>query len=154
MSNRASESVDAGVEHQLPRGGKNDPSAVRQGILHRGVGGRYPALMGRQSAFEMCFRSMRLDNIPKSETPLLVARRGVPVRIKVDEEKPHMASSIIARCARRMALTFFIRLFTDGFVKNVRFLNSFNTPDRSYFFLNRRIARSMGSFSPMIMPTR
>jgi len=45
-------------------------------------------------------------------------------------------SSASARCERRMAFTFFIRFFTDGLVKNVRFLNSFNTPDRSYFFLN------------------
>jgi hypothetical protein len=27
-------------------------------------------------------------------------------------------------------------------------------PDRSYFFLKRRIARSIGSFSPIIMPTK
>ncbi len=65
-----------------------------------------------------------------------------------------MASSIMARCARRMALTFFIRRLTEGFVKNVRFLNSFNTPERSYFFLNRRIALSIGSLSPMMMPTK
>ena len=66
----------------------------------------------------------------------------------------YIASSAIVRCARRIALTFFMRFLTDGFVKNVRFLNSFKIPDRSYFFLNRRMARSIGSFSPMIIPTR
>jgi len=66
----------------------------------------------------------------------------------------YIASSIMARCARRMALTRFMRRFTDGLVKNVRLLNSFKTPDRSYFFLKRRIARSIGSFSPKMMPTR
>jgi len=33
-----------------------------------------------------------------------------------------------------MAFIFFIRFLTEGLVKNVRFLNSFRTPDRSYFF--------------------
>lgn len=66
----------------------------------------------------------------------------------------YIASSIMARCARRIAFTLFMRRFTEGLVKKVRFLNSFKTPDRSYFFLKRRIARSIGSFSPIIMPTR
>jgi len=53
-----------------------------------------------------------------------------------------------------MAFTFFMRFLTEGFVKNVRFLNSFNTPDRSYFFLNRFKARSIGSFSFTTIPTK
>jgi len=53
-----------------------------------------------------------------------------------------------------MAFIRFIRFFTDGFVKNVRFLNSFRIPERSYFFLNRLIALSIGSFSPIMMPTK
>ncbi len=39
-------------------------------------------------------------------------------------------------------------------MKNVRFLNSFKTPDRSYFFLKRFRARSIGSFSLRTMPTK
>ena len=58
------------------------------------------------------------------------------------------------RWFRRMALTSFIRFFTDGFVKNVRFLNSFSTPERSYFFLKRLIARSIDSFSLTTTPTK
>ncbi len=81
-------------------------------------------------------------------------KRGVDAFQTTDGEATYIASSIIARCARRIAFTFFIRRLTDGLVKNVRFLNSFKTPDRSYFFLNRRIARSIGSFSPIMMPTR
>jgi hypothetical protein len=64
------------------------------------------------------------------------------------------ASSIAARWARRMALASFILFFTDGLVKYDRFLTSLRIPDRSYFFLNRRIALSIGSFSPMIIPTK
>ena len=60
----------------------------------------------------------------------------------------------MVRWARRMAFTLFILFFTDGFVKKVLFLNSFSTPDRSYFFLNRLIALSIGSFSPMMIPTK
>jgi hypothetical protein len=58
------------------------------------------------------------------------------------------------RSARRTAFTLFMRFFTDGFVKYARRLNSFNTPERSYFFLKRLMARSMGSFSETMMPTR
>lgn len=58
------------------------------------------------------------------------------------------------RCALRTAFTFFILFFTEGFVKYARFLNSFKTPERSYFFLNRFNARSIGSFSDTIMPTK
>jgi len=53
-----------------------------------------------------------------------------------------------------MAFANFIRFLTDGLVKNERFLTSFKIPDRSYFFLKRRIARSIGSFSPIMMPTK
>jgi len=52
-----------------------------------------------------------------------------------------------------MAFSFFMRFFTDGLLKYARFLNSFNTPERSYFFLKRLIARSMGSFSETTIPT-
>jgi hypothetical protein len=52
-----------------------------------------------------------------------------------------------------MALIFFIRFFTEGFVKYARFLNSFKTPDRSYFFLKRFSARSMDSLSLTLIPT-
>lgn len=84
-----------------------------------------------------------------------VFKRKLPRTSKVRGNSRHyIASSSIVRCARRMAFTFFMRFLTDGFVKNVRFLNSFKMPDRSYFFLNRRMARSIGSFSPMIIPTR
>lgn len=39
-------------------------------------------------------------------------------------------------------------------MKNVRFLYSFNIPDRSYFFLNRLRALSIDSLSPMEIPTK
>ena len=61
--------------------------------------------------------------------------------------------SAIVRCALRMAFTFFMRFLTEGLVKYARFLNSFRTPERSYFFLKRLIARSMGSFSDTTIPT-
>jgi hypothetical protein len=54
---------------------------------------------------------------------------------------------------RRMAFTRFILLRTDGFVKYVRFLNSLRIPDRSYFFLKRLSALSIGSFSWTMTPT-
>ncbi len=60
----------------------------------------------------------------------------------------------MVRWARRIAFTRFIRFFTEGFVKYALFLNSFKTPDRSYFFLNRLIARSIGSFSETTIPTK
>lgn len=41
----------------------------------------------------------------------------------------------------------------EGFTKKVLFLNSFNTPDLSYFFLNRFNALSMFSLSESIIPT-
>ena len=62
-------------------------------------------------------------------------------------------ASAAFRRARRMAFRRFIRFLTEGFVKYARFLNSFSTPERSYFFLKRFIARSMGSFSETTMPT-
>ena len=64
------------------------------------------------------------------------------------------SSSDAARIVRRIAFACFIRFLTEGFVKNARFFTSFKIPDRSYFFLNRRKARSMGSFSPIRMPTK
>ena len=67
---------------------------------------------------------------------------------------PAYVCSANVLCARRTAFTFFILFFTDGFVKYARFLNSFRTPDRSYFFLNRFSARSIGSFSDTIIPTK
>jgi hypothetical protein len=66
----------------------------------------------------------------------------------------YIASSSSVRWFLRTALTNFMRFFTDGFVKNVRFLNSFRTPERSYFFLKRLIARSMDSFSLTTIPTK
>jgi len=66
----------------------------------------------------------------------------------------YIDSSSSARWFLRTALTNFIRFFTEGFVKNVRFLNSFRTPERSYFFLKRLIARSMDSFSLTTIPTK
>ncbi len=56
-------------------------------------------------------------------------------------------NSIKSRCALRTALFFFIRFSTEGFVKYARRFTSFKTPERSYFFLKRRSARSMFSFS-------
>ena len=61
---------------------------------------------------------------------------------------------ISTRCARRRAFNFSIRFFTEGFTKNVRFLNSLRTPDLSYFFLKLLKALSMDSFSPTDIPTK
>ena len=44
-------------------------------------------------------------------------------------------------------MIFSIRFSIEGFVKKVLFLNSFRTPDRSYFFLNLLRALSIFSFS-------
>ncbi len=91
-----------------------------------------------------------MSRLTGNKNPLKLWLQGICFSAVGDD----YASSIIARCMRRTAFARFIRFFTEGFEKNVRFLNSFNTPERSYFFLKRRIARSMGSFSPIMIPTR
>lgn len=63
-------------------------------------------------------------------------------------------SSARVRWALRIAFTFFMRFLTEGFVKYARFLNSLRMPDRSYFFLKRLMARSMGSLSATTIPTK
>lgn len=74
-----------------------------------------------------------------------------PIRVLLRNKLAYSSSN--ARCARRMAFDFFIRFSVDGLVKYVRFLNSFKTPERSYFFLKRRMALSIDSFSWITMPT-
>lgn len=57
----------------------------------------------------------------------------------------HYSKSIDDLCCLRAALSLAIRFSTEGFIKAVRFLNSLNTPERSYFFLKRFKALSMFS---------
>lgn len=51
-----------------------------------------------------------------------------------------------------MAFRRAMRFVMDGFVKAVRRLYSFRTPERSYFFLKRRMARSIDSPSWIVTP--
>jgi hypothetical protein len=76
-----------------------------------------------------------------------VIRRCINEVIHLGKKEKGYSTSSAVRLARRIAFCFFIRFLMEGFVKKVLFLNSFNTPERSYFFLNRFIARSIGSFS-------
>jgi hypothetical protein len=71
-----------------------------------------------------------------------------------DDRCSDYACSSCMRCCRRAARWRSILLVIDGFSNAVRRLNSFKMPARSYFFLKRRSARSIGSCSWTIMPTK
>jgi hypothetical protein len=75
------------------------------------------------------------------------------IAVRAENTKPPQVGFGVQDCSRPQApdrFQRFIRFLTEGFVKYARF--TFRTPERSYFFLKRLIARSM-SFSETTMPT-